>query len=437
MFGIFNRAIDSIARRLPARPRGVMSALKSSTNELAGSAAIIRDTSEQRLTEELFGLAVETCRSGMLMIDRNGRIVMVNGEIEHLFGYRRDELLGQPVEMLVPLDLRYGHEKLREQFSNRGVVGPVTKGRELSALRKDGSRFFAEIELNSVHNRDGLLVLACIVDVSERRRAQQIRDEFIATVSHELRTPLTAVTASLALLSAGRAGQLSEAAARLVAIAHGNGQRLARLVNDILDIEKYESGKMMFTFDEVNPRTVVEQVIEISRAYADEFGVAMRLDANAEVGSVRADADRLAQVVTNLLSNAIKFSPRGEEVVIAIAEREGTVRISVHDRGAGIPDDFKPHVFERFAQADAGNARKKGGTGLGLSIVKQIVDRLGGEIGFECPDGQGTTFFIEIPRWLSNGDGQMTDADHGNPVVGCRESQTRPDVVQSHTREVA
>lgn len=406
-----------------------VSPLRSATNEQVGASAIMRDVTEQRHAEALFQVAVEACSSGMLMIDRSGRIVMVNGKIEHLFGYGREELLGQPAEILVPRDLRFGHKNLRNEFSNRKSGEPIPKGREFSAMRKDGSEFFAEIEINSARVSGEILVLACIIDISERKRVEKIKEEFIATVSHELRTPLTSVTASLALLSAGRAGQLSEPASRLVSIAHTNGKRLVRLVNDILDIEKHDSGKMVFTFEEVSARGVVEQAIEMSRAYAGEFGVAMRLDANPETSSVRADADRLAQVITNLLSNAIKFSPRGEDVVVDIAGQTDSIRISVRDHGPGIPDDFRPHVFERFAQADASDARKKGGTGLGLSIVKQIIDRLGGKIGFDSALGQGTLFFVEIPRWKANVDGFTAGSVSNDPAL--------PDSVKSNAREVA
>lgn len=411
-----------------------ISPLRTPTNELVGSSAIVRDATEQRVAEDLFGLAVEACPSGMIMIDRTGRIVMANAEIENLFGYRREELLSRPIEMLVPEELRSKHAKFRADFAKRPPSRSMGKRRELFGLRKDGSEFPVEIELNSAHIRDGLLILAVVVDVSERKRTERLKDEFISTVSHELRTPLTSVTASLALLSAGGAGPLPEPASRLVSIAHSNGQRLVRLINDILDIEKIDSGKMTFDFKQMNARAVVEQAIETSRAYADEFGVKMRLDSDSVPGEIRADTDRLAQVITNLLSNAIKFSPRGEDVVVAVAEREDTVRITVRDHGPGIPDEFKPRIFEKFAQADASDARQKGGTGLGLSIVKQIVDRLGGEVGFESALGYGTLFFVEMPRWRSSVDDGTGVAERGNQIMLCEDD---PDVAAALTAKLA
>jgi len=233
----------------------------------------------------------------------------------------------------------------------------------------------------------------------ERKRLDRLKDEFISTVSHELRTPLTSLSGSLGLLMANAAGNLPDAAVRLLAIAHRNSQRLVRLVNDILDIEKMESGRIVFKFGRVEVRSPIEQAIEANRGFAEAAGVRIRLEDACTVYDVRADPDRLAQVVTNLLSNAIKFSPADNEVVVAIKNGTDVVRISVRDHGLGISADFKPRVFERFAQADATNARQKGGTGLGLSIVRQIVDRLSGEVGFADAPGGGTIFHVELPCW--------------------------------------
>jgi signal transduction histidine kinase len=233
----------------------------------------------------------------------------------------------------------------------------------------------------------------------ERKRLQRLKDEFVSTVSHELRTPLTSIAGSLGLLMGNAAGKLPDAAVRLLAIAHTNSQRLVRLVNDILDIEKMESGQIVFKFGRVEVQSLVGQAIEANRGFAKGSGVRIRLEEASVVCDVRADPDRLAQVVTNLLSNAIKFSPANNEVVVAIESGTDLVRISVRDHGPGISADFKPRIFERFAQADATNARQKGGTGLGLSIVKQIVDRLSGEVSFTDAPGGGTIFHVELPCW--------------------------------------
>jgi signal transduction histidine kinase len=234
---------------------------------------------------------------------------------------------------------------------------------------------------------------------TERKRLERLKDEFVSTVSHELRTPLTSIAGSLRLLTSNAAGNLPRPMARLLTIAHTNSQRLVRLVNDILDIEKMEAGRVVFNFRRAEVRSVVKQAIDANQGYAEDYGVRVRLEDGCIGADVRADPDRLLQVVTNLLSNAIKFSPADGEVVVAIEKEIDAVRITVRDHGAGIPIDFKPLIFEKFAQADAGNDRKKGGTGLGLSIVKQIVDRLGGEVGFADAPGGGTIFHVQLPCW--------------------------------------
>ena len=234
---------------------------------------------------------------------------------------------------------------------------------------------------------------------NERKRLERLKDEFVAAVSHELRTPLTSISASLGLLMGKAGGDLPQPVERLIAIAHANSRRLVRLINDILDIEKMDSGQTVFNFERVEVRPQVEQAIESNFGFAESHGIRIRLECADPIDDVRADSDRLAQVITNLLSNAVKYSPPNGEVVVAIENGADVIRISVRDQGPGIPAEFKPRIFERFAQADVTNARQKGGTGLGLSIVKQIVDRLGGAIGFADAPGGGTIFQLELPCW--------------------------------------
>ncbi len=235
--------------------------------------------------------------------------------------------------------------------------------------------------------------------MEEREGLVRLKGEFVSTVSHELRTPLTSISGSIALLVAKAAGELPEPAVRLLTIAHTNCQRLARLVDDILDIDKMESGQVVFNFRRVAVRALIEQAIEANLAFGERYGVRMRLENASVDGDVRADPDRLAQVITNLLSNAIKFSSPDSEVLISVETAPDTVRISVRNYGPGIPPDFKQRIFQRFAQANATNAGRKDGTGLGLSIVKQIVDRLGGDISFADAPG-GTVFHVDLPSWI-------------------------------------
>ena len=242
-------------------------------------------------------------------------------------------------------------------------------------------------------------MLGVIADINERLRLEVLKDEFVATVSHELRTPLTSIAGALSLLINDAGGTLPVQAKRLLTIAHANSQRLVRLVNNILDMEKIESGKVVFVQKRIEVRSLVEEAIEANRVFADGFGVRIRLDPASVTGDIRGDPDWLLQVVTNLLSNAVKFSPAAEKVEVAIEHLGGNIRISVRDHGHGVPEDFKHRIFEKFAQADASDARQLGGTGLGLSIVKQIVTRLGGEVSFGDAPGGGAIFYVELPGW--------------------------------------
>lgn len=347
-----------------------------------------------------FRLAVEACPNGMAITDGMGTIMLVNAAIERLFGYRRDELLGETITTLLPEQQRSGYLQHCAEFARHPYSRQPDKVRTLLGRRSNSSEFPIEIGLYPIDSGDGLRVLNIIVDVSERTRMDRLKDEFVSTVSHELRTPLTSIAGSLGLLIGGAAGTLPEPVARLIRIAQSNSQRLVRLINDILDIEKIESGQVAFKCRRLDARPLVEQVIEANRGYADGFHVRVRLDAYASSAEVYADPDRLAQVMTNLLSNAIKFSPADGEVTVTISVRGDSVRLAVRDHGPGIPREFRPRIFEKFAQADATDARQKGGTGLGLSIVKQIVDRLSGTVGFEDADGGGTVFYVDLPSWV-------------------------------------
>jgi PAS domain S-box-containing protein len=366
---------------------------------MADTTYITRDPSPQSEADEKFRLAVEACPNGMLMMDSAGRILLANTEIERLFGYQHSELFDQTIEILLPERLHGMHLRHRAAFARHPEHRPLGHNRRLLCRHRDGSELPVEIGLYPINSGKAVLVLSMIIDITERRRMDRLKDEFVSTVSHELRTPLTSIAASLGLLTGGAAGTLPEPAARLIHIAESNSKRLVRLINDILDIQKIESGQVSFKFKRFDARPLVEHLIEASRGYADGFHVHLRLDAEAAAGEMYADPDRLSQVITNLLSNAIKFSPPDGEVVVAIEQHEHSVRIAVRDHGQGIPRLFRSHVFEKFAQADASDAGQKTGTGLGLSIVQQIVSRLGGTVGFDGAIGGGTIFCIELPSW--------------------------------------
>ncbi|MEC5214092.1 PAS domain S-box-containing protein [Polaromonas sp. CG_9.5] len=236
-------------------------------------------------------------------------------------------------------------------------------------------------------------------DVTELKRIDRMKTEFVSTVSHELRTPLTSIRGSLGLIAGGVAGELPEAVKKLVGIAKNNCERLIRLINDILDIEKIESGKIRLDLQVVDIKQLVQQALAANEGFAGQHRVTLLLRAPDEPLQVRIDSDRLTQVLTNLLSNAVKFSPPESAVEVRVSRVAQQVRVEVADHGPGIPEEFRSRIFQKFSQADASDARQKGGTGLGLNISKALIEKMGGHIGFSSEAGAGTTFFFEVPEW--------------------------------------
>lgn len=236
-----------------------------------------------------------------------------------------------------------------------------------------------------------------ITDATQRKKAEQVKQDFISVVSHELRTPLTSIQGSLGLLTGGAAGELKGKSHELVDLAYKNATRLGSLINDLLDLEKIAAGKSEFTFSQQSLMSLIEQALESNKGYADQYAVNFIITQRIENGIVNTDAGRFQQVLANLLSNAAKFSPEGSNIEIAVSRSGENFRISVTDHGEGIADEFRGKIFERFSQADASNTRKKGGTGLGLAISREIMERLHGQIGFDSTEDAGTTFWVELP----------------------------------------
>lgn len=371
-------------------------------------------------TEILQKAILNSADFAIIATDAKGIIQVFNAGAERLLGYAASDVVNKmmPSEFHDPRELIAHAEGLSAEFATTVTPGfgaltfkasrGITDEYDLDYIRKDGGRIPAHVSVTALRGGEteiiGYLKIgtddsARIALLAANREKERLKDEFVATVSHELRTPLTSIAGALGLLTGNAGGKLPETAMRLLTIAYTNSQRLVRLLNDILDIEKMESGKAAFNFKRVELRPLIEQTIEANRAFADGYQARIRLDPASAAVDVRADPDRLMQAVTNLLSNAVKFSPRGQEVVVAIEARSESARISVRDHGPGIPDEFRPRIFGKFAQADGTDARQKGGTGLGLSIVKQIVVRLGGGVDFEDAPGGGTVFHIELPTW--------------------------------------
>jgi PAS domain S-box-containing protein len=350
-----------------------------------------RDSSAR--LEAVFDAATD----GLVIHDGEGTVESANPAMARMHGYDPDELAGRHLDIFFKKP--FPREQLRAWLRKiaNSPEGSTERTREFIGCRKDGSAYPADVVVSPVILNDRSLFLAAVRDATGRKRVEQMKNDFVATVSHELRTPLTSIAGSLGLLGGGAAGVLPDKAMRLVKIAHNNSERLVRLINDILDIEKIESGKMTFNLKWLRLGPVLEQAVHANRGFADRHHVELDLAPVSEDAAVIADEDRLIQVVTNLLSNAVKFSPEGEKVRIRVEIVDERCRITVADKGPGIPEAFHGRIFGKFAQADASDARSKSGTGLGLSIAREIVTRLGGAIGFDSRPGEGAVFHVDLP----------------------------------------
>ena len=338
---------------------------------------------------------------GMLWLDRDGRIVRMNPSVSRMFGYSEAELLGK--HNLVLMQHTFSPDASRNWLASVDIAGVGGAGRkqEFVGRRCDGSTFETEVAISRVEDigseDNNTNYVASIRDISARKQAERMKTEFVSTVSHELRTPLTSIGGSLGLVMGGAAGPLDDKTRRLIGIAHSNCERLIRLINDILDIEKIESGKMEFDIRRMQLGPLIRQTCEAMTGFAQQHRVTIKTTMAPWPLCVMGDPDRLEQLLTNLLSNAIKHSPEGAEVEIVCTQNAGLSRIEICDCGAGIPPAFRGRIFGKFAMADASDSRAKGGTGLGLSIAREIARRHGGDITFADREGGGTKFYLDLP----------------------------------------
>ena len=268
---------------------------------------------------------------------------------------------------------------------------------EIALRRFDGSRFPAELALSQWNEAELLRYTIVIRDLTERRRIERMKDEFLATVSHELRTPLTSVLGALGLLASGAAGALPKAALPLAEVAKRNGERLSRLIDDILDLTKLEAKQMVLQMRSTTLDALLREAMTANQGYAGRAGVQLKLELTAPSPAVRVDTDRFLQVMANLLSNAIKHSAAGDTVSVSLDWSDTRLRVKVQDQGPGIDPKFRARLFEKFSQADASDRRAQGGTGLGLYITRMLVERMGGRVDVEAASGPGACFCIEFP----------------------------------------
>jgi len=395
---------------------------------------ILRDITGRKHAEERFRLAVESAPNAMVMVNEQGNIILANSQTERLFGYETDELIGQSIEVLVPHRFRGGHPQFRADFSTLPQARAMGAGRDLYGLRKDGSEVPIEIGLNPIQSESGNLVLSSIVDITERKRAEEererllareqkarreaenanrLKDEFLATVSHELRTPLTSMLGYAKLL---RAGMLNATdSGRALEAMERNTRTQGQIIDDILEVSRIITGKLRLSRRSINPTEIVERAIDAVRPAIEAKGIVLSRSLETS-RTVTADPDRLQQIAWNLLSNAVKFTPEAGHIEVSLTEETNRVRLEVKDNGVGIAPEFLPYVFDRFSQADSSVTRSFGGLGLGLAIVRHLVEIHGGTVAVISPgEGLGATFVVTLPYAIGeeSARGRVAAATHG------------------------
>jgi PAS domain S-box-containing protein len=358
-----------------------------------------RSVQEKRVTElnRQKESILNTVADGILGTDQHGRVTFANPAAARMLGTVPNALTGRFVHAIVHEDV-YGSPTACAShcYIRRGLFAKDGAHGQDIFYRPDGSSFPVEFTLTPMQAQgSGTGSVLNFRDVSQRQALDRMKDEFVSTVSHELRTPLTSIRGSLGLLSTGLLGEVNEKAANLLRIAVNNSDRLVRLINDILDLERMESGRAPLSFRTCSLSELAQQAIEAVTPVADSASVKLVLRASAV--EFVADPDRLQQVMTNLLSNAIKFSPPDSTVTVSIERSEEGASLSVADEGRGIPADKLETIFDRFQQVDASDSRQKGGTGLGLAICRTIVDQHGGRIWAEQNPVRGSNFRMFLP----------------------------------------
>lgn len=347
-------------------------------------------------SEETFRLAMENAPIGTALVSLDGRWLQVNGALCDLLGHAPEALLETDLQTISHPDDLDEDRTLMAKVLTGEIAGYSLEKRY---IHKDGHVIWGLLSVSLVRKPDGApdYFIAQIQDITERREMERMKTEFVATVSHELRTPLTSIRGSLDFVAEDSAGGLSDAGRRFLDMARRNCDRLVALVNDILDIDKMASGTMRFDLRSEPVDQLVEQCVALNQGFADKMDVSLIAPAFMTGICIRVDGARFQQGMTNLISNAVKFSPAGGAVYLTAALDGENVRISVRDEGPGIPAAFRPRIFGRFAQADSSSTRARGGSGLGLHITKEIIERMGGTIGYESTEGRGTTFWIAFP----------------------------------------
>lgn len=352
---------------------------------------IIKKKENEALLTGLFELSP----IGIALNDyETGKFINVNNSIFKPTGYSREEFINLSYWELTPKEYESQEKQQLELMEKSNRYGPYEK----EYIRKDGSRYPVLLSGMVVHDSHGKkLIWSIVEDITERKRIDRMKSEFISTVSHELRTPLTSITGALSVTTEGVLGDLPDKALELLNVAFKNSKRLTYLINDLLDIEKLASNKMQFDMQVCELNQQIEEAVSSNQSYAEQYNIELNsylLNTNVKVNI---DIQRLQQVLSNLISNAVKFSIKGSHVDIRVTLNHDVVRIEIIDSGRGIPKEFHKHIFQRFAQADSSDTRVGSGTGLGLAISQELIEKMNGNIGFESVIGKGSTFYIELP----------------------------------------
>ena len=409
-------------RKLADRLSRQRSELREANASLTAEIAARKQTEEELdERESTFQTLLESASEGIVIVSEQGIIKMVNVRLLSLFGYSRNEMLGHAIEMLVPPRWAKQHEEHRIHFVGQPRNRSMGAALDIVAQRKDGSEFPVDVSLSHVHTRQGIVVMAFIADVSERKKiekdlalardqameASRLKSEFLATMSHEIRTPMNSIIGISELLLETGLNEEQEKLARLVKDA---GANLLNIINDILDTSKIEAGKLYLEYIDFDLWSEIEIVTAMMKTKAEEKQIVLIAQVVSDVPRrVHGDPGRLRQVLINLLSNAIKFTLEGTvELHIALEnldDRQATVFFSVKDTGVGIPVSVQSQLFQPFVQADGSTTRKFGGTGLGLAICRKLLELMGGRIGVKSQEGKGSTFWFTVPYGLANEEG--------------------------------
>ncbi len=375
-----------------------------STDEGTMVMSAVRDITDRKKAEQKFRGLLESAPDAMVIVGRDGRIALVNSQLEKLFGYRREEVLGKPVDILVPQRYRAKHAQHRAGFFGQPRPRAMGAGLELYGQRRDGSEFPLEISLSPLETEEGLFVSGAIRDATERRRFEQtlqdanrLKSEFLATMSHELRTPLNGIIGFSEFLIDEKAGALNARQKEYLTDVLASGRHLLRLINDVLDLSKIEAGKMDLVEETFDLAAAVEEVCAVVSPIAQTKAITLHGEVSDQLTTVKLDRHKFMQILYNLLSNALKFTQAGGEVSLSL-EREGAeLRLQVRDTGIGIHAADLPKLFLEFQQLDSGTGRRHDGTGLGLVLTKRLAELHGGSVRVASEIGKGSVFTVKLP----------------------------------------